>query len=322
MNHPPRTRVPEGTGTQPHGAAVLRSLLFVPGDSERKQAKGLVTQADALILDLEDSVAPERRLTARAMVYELLHGERGRARPQLWVRVNALSSGRLFEDLTAVLPGRPAGIVLPKVDSYEDIERVARALEALEAAQGLLVGSTPLLVIATETAAGLLALPGYPQAAATHVSSARRLSGLTWGMEDLSAAVGARVRIDAAGALRPTFQLARTSCLLAAAALGIQAIDGVYVDFRNTDGLRREAGEARADGFSGKLAIHPDQVAVINESFTPTEEEVAWAHRVLRAFQSAEGAGVTVLDGQMIDRPHWLQAQRILGSLEQDEERA
>lgn len=292
--------------------SVLRSLLFVPGDSERKQAKGLATEADALILDLEDSVAPERLLAARAMVYEFLQSERERARQRLWVRVNALSSGRLFEDLAAVLPGRPAGIVLPKVDAYEDIERVARSLEALEAGQGLLVGSTPILVIATETPAGLLALPGYARAAAAHATSARRLMGLTWGMEDLSAAVGARVKFDAAGVLRPTFQLARTSCLLAAAATGVPAIDGVYTDFRNGEGLRRECDEARGDGFTGKLAIHPDQIAVINETFTPTEAEVEWAHRVVRAFQAASGAGVTELDGQMIDRPHWLQAQRIL----------
>ena len=293
----------------------LRSWLFVPGDSEHKQAKGLATDADALILDLEDSVAAGRLPTARAMVYEFLHAQRERARQRLWVRVNALSSGRLFEDLAAVLPGAPAGIVLPKVDFYDDIERVARALEALEARQGMPVGSTPLLVIATETPAGLLALPGYPQAAAAHGASARRLAGLTWGMEDLSASLGARVRFDDAGVLRPTFQLARTSCLLAAAAIGVPAIDGVYVDFRNHDGLREEAAQARADGFSGKLAIHPDQIPVINEVFTPTEAEVQWAHRVVRAFQGAAGAGVTQLDGQMIDRPHWLQAQRILASV-------
>ena len=295
----------------------LRSWLFVPGDSEHKQAKGLATDADALILDLEDSVAAGRLPTARAMVYEFLHAQRERARQRLWVRVNALSSGRLFEDLAAVLPGEPAGIVLPKVDSYDDIERVARALEALEARQGVPVGSTPLLVIATETPAGLLALPGFPRAAAAHGASARRLAGLTWGMEDLSAAVGARVRTDDAGVLRPTFQLARTSCLLAAAAIGVPAIDGVYVDFRNRDGLREEAAQARADGFSGKLAIHPEQVALINEAFTPTQAEIAWARRVLQAFQAADGAGVTVLDGRMIDRPHRVQAERILASVDE-----
>ncbi len=300
-------------------ATPLRSLLFVPGDSERKQAKGLTAGADALILDLEDSVAEERRPAARAMVLELLQGQSARARRQLWVRVNALSSGRLFEDLAAVLPGRPAGIVLPKVDSYDDIERVARALEALEAGQGLLVGSTPLLVIATETPAGLLSLPGYPRAVASHSASARRLAGLTWGMEDLSAALGARVRTDGAGALRPAFQLARTSCLLVAAAIGVPAIDGVYVDFRDPEGLRREAEEARGDGFSGKLAIHPDQIETINAAFTPTDAEADWARRVIAAFEAAAGAGVTQLEGRMIDRPHLLQAQRILQSMSRDE---
>ena len=299
-------------------AAPLRSLLFVPGDSERKQAKGLATAADALILDLEDSVAAERRAMARAMVLEFLQAQSARAPQQLWVRVNALASGLLFEDLAAVLPGRPAGIVLPKVDSYDDIERVARALEALEAGQGLLIGSTPLLVIATETPAGVLSLPSYPQAAAAHSASARRLAGLTWGMEDLCAALGARVKTDGAGALRPTFQLARLSCLLAAAAIGVQAIDGVYVDFRDGESLRRQAEEARGDGFSGKLAIHPDQVEVINAAFTPTDAETAWARRVVAAFEAAAGAGVTQLDGQMIDRPHLLQAQRILESVSRD----
>ena len=297
------------------GRATLRSLLFVPGDSERKQAKALASQADALILDLEDSVAAANLPAARLRVLALLRSQAARAQPQLWVRVNALSSGRLYEDLAAVLPGRPAGIVLPKIDSYADLERVAHTLEALEAGEGFGIGSTPLIVIATETPAWLLALPSYPQAAAVHRASARRLAGLTWGMEDLSAAIGARVRRGADGALRPAFELARTSCLLAAAALAVQAIDGVYVEFRDTEGLRREADEARADGFTGKLAIHPDQVAPINDAFTPSEAEVAWARRVLTAFETAAGAGVTSLDGQMLDRPHWLQAQRILASL-------
>ncbi len=315
-----RARLSGGAGTEARSAPALRSLLFVPGDSERKQAKGLATPADALILDLEDSVAEERRPVARAMVLELLQGQPAPARRRLWVRVNALSSGRLFEDLAAVLPGKPAGIVLPKVDSYDDIERVARALEALEAGQGLLIGSTPLLVIATETPAGLLSLPGYPQAAASHGASARRLAGFTWGMEDLCAALGARVKTDATGALRPAFQLARVSCLLVAAALGVQAIDGVYVDLRNTEGLRRQAEEARGDGFSGKLAIHPEQVEVINAAFTPSAAETAWARRVVAAFEAAAGAGVTQLDGRMLDRPHLLQARRILESVRPEED--
>lgn len=295
-------------------AAPLRSMLFVPGDSERKLAKGLECPADALILDLEDSVAPERLAHARGLVLEFLQAHRAAARAQLWVRVNALSSGRLYEDATALIAARPAGLVLPKVDSYADIERIALTLEAIEAGHGLAVGTTSLLVIGTETPAGLLALPSYPQAAAVHRASARRLAGLTWGMEDLSAALGARAHRGADGALRPVFEHARTSCLLTAAALGIQAIDGVHTDLRDLQGLRGEAARARDDGFCGKLAIHPDQVVPINEVFTPSAEELEWARRVVAAFEAAGGVGVTSLEGRMIDRPHWRLAQRILAS--------
>ncbi len=294
--------------------AALRSLLFVPGDSERKLVKGLASGADALIVDLEDSVAPQRLGFARGQVLEFLQTNAASAGPELWVRVNSLASGRLYEDATAVLAGRPAGLVLPKVDSYADIERIALTLEAIEAGNGLPVGSTALLVIGTETPAGLLALPSYPQAAAVRRASARRLAGLTWGMEDLSAALGARVRHNPDGTLRPVFEHARTTCLLAAAALGIAAVDGVYVDFRDADGLRREAEQARGDGFGGKLAIHPGQVPVINAVFTPSAQELEWARRVVAAFEAAAGAGVTALEGQMIDRPHWLLAQRILAT--------
>ena len=306
---PPRRADAEEAGMS---GTVLRSLLFVPGDSERKLAKGLASGADALIVDLEDSVAPERLRFARGLVLEFLQAHAASAAPQLWVRVNSLASGRLYEDATAVLAARPAGLVLPKVDGYADIERIALTLEAIEAGNGLAVGSTALLVIGTETPAGLLALPSYPQAAAVHRASARRLAGLTWGMEDLSAALGARVRCNPDGTLRPVFEQARTTCLLAAAALGIAAVDGVFVDFRDTDGLRREAELARGDGFSGKLAIHPAQVPVINAVFTPSAHELDWARRVVAAFEAAGGAGVTALDGEMIDRPHWLLARRIL----------
>ncbi len=308
---PPRRADVEAAGMN---GVVLRSLLFVPGDSERKLAKGLVSGADALIVDLEDSVAAERLPFARGQVLEFLQAHAAGAHPQLWVRVNALSSGRLYEDATAVIAGRPAGLVLPKVDSYADIERIALTLEAIEAGHGIAVGSTALVVIGTETPAGLLALPSYPQAAAVHRASARRLAGLTWGMEDLSAALGARIRSDAAGALRPAFEHARTTCLLTAAALGVQAIDGVYVDFRDAQGLRGQTERAREDGFTGKLAIHPDQVGVINAVFTPSLAELDWARRVVAAFEAAGGAGVTSLDGRMIDRPHWLLARRILAS--------
>jgi len=187
---------------------------------------------------------------------------------------------------------------------------VAHYLAALEVRDARELGSTRLLVIATETPRGLLALPGYPDEMTS--GTAKRLVGLTWGSEDLGAALGVTTRVDGSGALTPPFQVARTTCLLTAAALGVQALDSVHVDFRNKEGLARELESARRDGFTGKLAIHPDQVDAINAAFMPTEAELAWARRVVAAFAAAPGAGVVSLDGQMIDRPHLVQAQRVL----------
>ncbi|HYL71517.1 MAG TPA: CoA ester lyase [Candidatus Dormibacteraeota bacterium] len=299
---------------RPGGA--LRSWLFVPGDSERKQAKALTTQADALILDLEDSVDPGQLPAARNRVCALLAAHPAGSGPQLWVRINP-PYGRAWRDDLAALFGEraPEGIVLPKVSAAAQIVEVGEQLTALEAARGLSGGTTGLLVIATETPRGLLALPGYPAALEGANVAAVRLAGLTWGAEDLSAALGARAKRDAAGALTFTYALARSSCLLAAAALGVQAIDGVHVEFRDAAGLARELEEARRDGFSGKLAIHPDQVAPINAAFTPTEAERTYALRVVAAFAATGGAGVASLDGQMIDRPHLLQARRVLAAI-------
>jgi citrate lyase subunit beta/citryl-CoA lyase len=285
----------------------VRSFLFVPGDSERKQAKALATAADALILDLEDSVDVSQLPAARARVRELLKANTDRSRQQLWVRVNALSSGLLLEDLAAVMPG-PDGIVLPKISHPSEVEEVAHYLSALEVRESRTLGSTRLLVIATETPRAVLTLPEY--------RASVRLTALTWGSEDLGAALGVTARVDSDGVPTLTFQLARASCLLTAAAIGVQAIDGVYVDFRDGEGLARQAEAARRDGFSGKLAIHPDQVDAINAAFTPTQEEIAYARRIIAAFAAAPGAGVVSLDGQMIDRPHWVQARRILDSVE------
>ncbi len=293
----------------------LRSWLFVPGDSERKQAKALTTAADVLILDLEDSVDPAQLPAARARVRELLRARAGQSVPQLWVRVNPPPGPHWREDLAAVFgPGcAPDGVVLPKISVAEEIIEVAAQLTTLETAHGMSGGVTSLLVIATETPRGLLGLPQYPAALGGARPAAVRLAGLTWGAEDLSAALGARAKRDAGGMLTFTFALARTTCLLAAAALDVPAIDGVHVDFRDAAGLARELEEARRDGFSGKLAIHPDQVAPINAAFTPTEAERAHAARVVAAFAAAGGAGVASLDGQMIDRPHLIQARRVLG---------
>lgn len=282
----------------------LRSFLFVPGDSERKQAKAVDSHADALLLDLEDSVAAPQLPAARQRVRELLTARPDRTKQQLWVRVNALSSGLLLEDLVAVFPGAPDGLVLPKVVTPADITEVGHYLTALEAQAGRAIGSTKLLLIATETPQAVLNLNSY--------RPHERTLGLTWGSEDLSAAMGVTRKTDQQGALTFTFQMARSLCVMTATALGVQPIDGVYVDFRDTPGLQREAEEARRDGFTGKMAIHPDQVEPINAAFTPSAAEIDWAQRVVAAFAGSPSAGVVNLDGKMVDKPHLLQARRIL----------
>ncbi len=297
----------------------LRSWLFVPGDSERKQAKALLTPADVLILDLEDSVDLQQLPAARARVRELLRSRAAGAHPQLWVRINPPAGQLWRDDLEALLAPdaaghTPNGIVVPKVSSPQEIATLADHLARLEARCGIRVGDTRLLVIATETPQGVLALPQYPAVLGAGPHAAARLAGLTWGVEDLGTALGVLGRRDASGALTFTFQLARSACLLTAAALGVQAIDSVHVDFRDSQGLARELADARRDGFSGKLAIHPDQVSAINAAFAPTAAECAQARRIVAAFASAGGAGVASLDGQMIDRPHLIQAQRVLAA--------
>jgi citrate lyase subunit beta/citryl-CoA lyase len=297
----------------------LRSWLFVPGDSERKQEKALASAADAVILDLEDSVAAPQLAAARRRVGELLRSVRERGRPQLWVRANAPSSDLLREDLEAVFAGgAPAGIVLPKVSGPAELAPVARRLATLEARLGMEPGATRLLIIATETPTGVLSLAQYPTALCPMPGVRERIAGLTWGGEDLSTALGALAQREAGGALTFTFQLARTQCLLAAAALGAQAIDGVCTDFRDAARLQHELDSARRDGFSGKLAIHPEQIATINAAFAPTAAEREHARRVVAAFAGAPAAGVVSLDGRMIDRPHLLQAQRILASAQRE----
>jgi citrate lyase subunit beta / citryl-CoA lyase len=293
-------------------AAAPRSWLFVPGDSEHKQAKALASEADAIILDLEDSVAPAQLPAARERVAALLRDRGGTA--QLWVRVNSPASGLMRQDMDAVCRHAvPDGIVLPKVSAPAEIAAAAGHMSMLDG-RGRGARVMRLLVIATETPAGLLALPQYPAALGANAAVSTRLAGLTWGAEDLSAAIGARAKRDDAGEWTPTFQLARTSCLLAAAALGVAAVDGVYTDFKDGQGLARELSEARRDGFSAKLAIHPGQLAAINAAFAPTEAERAHAQRVVAAFAAVPGAGVASLDGQMLDRPHLVLAQRTLAA--------
>jgi citrate lyase subunit beta/citryl-CoA lyase len=235
-----------------------------------------------------------------------------RSRQQLWVRVNALSSGIILEDLAAIFAGYPDGIVLPKASSAAEVCEVGNYLAALEAREGRVAGSTRLIVIATESPQALLTLADYSQVLGTNPRAQARLAGLTWGSEDLSSAMGITHKTDRQGSLTFTFQLARSMCVLTATAVGVQAIDGVYLDFRDMEGLKRDIESARRDGFTGKLAIHPDQIEPINAAFVPGAAEIDWAQRIVSAFAASPHAGVMSLDGRMIDRPHLIQARRIL----------
>lgn len=282
----------------------MRSFLFVPGDSERKLAKGPSSGPDALILDLEDSVAADRKTIARDMVRDYLKSS-SRDKLKLYVRVNALDTGRTLGDLAVVMQGKPDGIVFPKCVGQRDLDLLATWLEAFEAREGIEHGATKILTIATESAAAVLALSAAP---AKHA----RLIGHSWGGEDLMADLGALAKGPAPGQYDDTFRLARTVNLMASVAAGVTAYDTVYPDIKNVDGLRAEAHDARRMGYGGKIAIHPDQVAIIHEVFTPSAQEIDWAKKVVATFESNPGAGVLTLDGKMLDRPHLVLAQRLL----------
>ena len=285
----------------------LRSWLFIPGDSEKKLGKVDACGADAVILDLEDSVAAANKPAGRALVAAFV-GERPRgARPgQLWVRINPFDSGLTLDDLVAVVGAAPDGIMLPKCDGPNDIHRLSHYLDALEAQAGVAPGSIKIVPVATETAAAPFTLGAYAGAGLD------RLLGLTWGAEDLSAALGASSNLDLAGGWALTYRLVRSLTLLGAKAAGIQAIDTLYVDFRDEAGLRESSRAARAEGFTGRLAIHPAQVAAINASFMPSPEEIAHAQRIVAAFAAAPGVGTVGLDGRMVDLPHLKQAESLL----------
>jgi len=284
----------------------MRSLLFVPGDDERKLAKALECGADALILDLEDSVAADAKAQARRTTLDFLQSARRQAkRPKLYVRINALDSGLSDSDLDTVMTAGPDGIVLPKSQSGADVTLLDARIAVREALHDLEDGRTRIIAIATETAAAIFGLGSY-------AGSCRRLAGLTWGGEDLAAAIGASRNKNASGNWTDPFVLARNLCLFGAVAADVQPIDTVYTDFRDQDGLRREADAAARDGFTGKLAIHPAQIPVINEAFTPSPEAIEEARRVVAAFGAAGDAGVVGLDGKMLDRPHLTAAERTL----------
>jgi citrate lyase subunit beta/citryl-CoA lyase len=282
----------------------IRSFLFVPGDSEKKLAKGVETGADALILDLEDSVARSRKEIARGMVAEFLRSRAAPRRPQLWVRINPLDEGGLG-DLAAIVGAAPDGVMLPKPDGPEDVVRLGHCLDALEAREG--VGAPiRILPVATETARSVFNLGAY----ADH--KLPRLFGLTWGAEDLSSAIGASTNKGEDGDFAFTYRMVRSHCLLAAKAAGVEAIETLQADFRDEAGLRASSIAARKEGFTGRMAIHPAQVGPINEGFLPTAEEVAFAERVVAAFAENPEAGTLALDSKMLDVPHLKQAQKIL----------
>ena len=285
----------------------MRSLLFVPGDSERKIEKAASSGADVLIYDLEDSVAPDRKAPARRIVRDALDNrENGKdVTPLIYVRVNALDSGLAEDDLAAVAPGAPDGIVQPKTTSGEDVLALSTMLDLLQDGAGMAESAIQIIAIATGTAASMFNLGTYPRAGP-------RLAGMAWGAEDLSADLGAATNRGDDGSHTEPYWLARTLCLLGAVAAGCEPIDTVHTNFHNTDGLRAEAEAAARDGFTAKLAIHPAQVPVINEVFTPSAAAVEKAQRIVQAFAKAGDAGVIGLDGEMLDRPHLTRAEKLL----------
>lgn len=294
--------------------SALRSWLFVPGDSDKKLAKGVGSGADALILDLEDAVAQANKSAARQQVRSfLMERPRSTRQSQLWVRINPLDSADALADLVAIVGADPDGVMLPKAGGPADILRLSHYLDALEAAEGRTasresVVRAKILPVATETAASAFRLADYASAALP------RLYGLTWGAEDLSAAVGASTNLDASGQWAFTYQMVRSLCLLGARAAGVAPVDTLFVNFKDESGLRSASRQSRAEGFTGRLAIHPAQVAIINESYMPTADEVAHAQRVIAAFAANPQAGTVGLDGKMLDAPHLQQARDLLAT--------
>ena len=287
----------------------MRSLLFVPADGGTKLDKAMASGADAVIIDLEDSIAPERKEQARAAALDFLKSAQAtKQRPRLLVRINGLDTGMTDADLAAIVPGKPDAIVFPKAEGGSSVVHLDAKLTAREAMAGLPEGQIKILAQAVESAAGLFL-------AGTFRGTSARLIGLTWGPEDLSAEFGAETNRDPQGLLTEPYRLARSICLYGAAAAKLPAIETVYVDFRNSEGLRRDTQDARRDGFTGRLAIHPAQVPVINEVFTPSPEQIAKAKAVVAAFAAQPGAGTIGIDGKMFDRPHLIRAQRLLATI-------
>jgi citrate lyase subunit beta/citryl-CoA lyase len=284
----------------------MRSFLFVPADSPRKLEKSLDSGADAIIIDLEDAIAVDQKKAARANAAAFIKSlPESSSRPPLFIRVNGLESGLTDADLDAVLPARPYGVVLPKGEGGASIIHLDAKLTAREAMHGIDDGTTRIFAFAIESASAMFL-------AGTYAGASARLLGLTWGSEDLSYEFGGVASRDANGQFFEPYKLARTLCLVAAASAKVLAIDTVYADFRNPEGLRREAQEAAHQGFAGKMAIHPAQIAILNEVFAPPPEKIAWARAVAEAFAAAPDKGAVQVNGVMYDRPHLLHAEQLL----------
>jgi citrate lyase subunit beta/citryl-CoA lyase len=287
----------------------MRSLLFVPADSPRKLEKSLTVAADVVILDLEDAIAADQKEAARANAADFVKSIAPTpSRPRLFVRVNGLESGLTDADLDVVLPAKPDAVVLPKGEGGASIVHLDAKLTAREAMYGIDAGATKIFAFAIESAKALFL-------AGTYAGSSPRLIGLTWGSEDLTYEFGATTNRDAQGRFLEPYRFARTLCLAASAATRVAAIDTVFADFRNPEGLRQEAQDAVLQGFVGKMAIHPAQIPIINEVFAPSPERIAWARAVAGAFAAEPDKGAVAVNGVMYDRPHLLHAEQLLAQV-------
>jgi citrate lyase subunit beta / citryl-CoA lyase len=288
-------------------ALKMRSWLFAPGDSEKKMAKAADSSADIALFDLEDAVTPENKPLARQMVHDFLRANANR-RERLWVRINPFDGPYTLGDLAAIMPAHPGGIMLPKVYGRADVERLNHCLSALEVANGIDEGSTPVIVLITETAEAMFHTGSY--------KGAPRVVALTWGAEDLADSIGASSNKNADGSYGFTYELARSLTVLGAATAGVAAVETISADFKDLDALRLRAEKVRRDGFRGMLAIHPAQVDVINAAFTPSDAEIAEAREIVAIFDANPGVGAIGYKGGMLDRPYLSRAQALLAQVE------
>jgi citrate lyase subunit beta/citryl-CoA lyase len=287
----------------------MRSLLFVPADGGKKLDKAMASGADGVIVDLEDSIAPDRKAEARSSALAFLKDAVKLAqRPRIYVRINGLDTGMADADLDAVVPGAPDGILFPKAEGGASVVHIDAKLNAREATAGLAEGHIRILAQTVESAAGLFSAGSYRGCSA-------RLMGMTWGPEDLSSEIGAEANREADGQLTEPYRIARAFCLFGATAAKTPAIETIYVNFRDDEGLRKDTEIAKRDGFVGRLAIHPAQVPVINSVFVPSPEQIARARKIVAAFAAQPGAGTIGIDGKMFDRPHLARAKALLESV-------